>query len=106
MTTGDVHVGDVGTHYKGQIQDAGAAFDPTSAATKTLIFKTPAATLERDATVTQEGEGWFLTYTLVVPLDVDFHASPGLYKWQGRVVFADGQRYSTDIETYEVKGNL
>jgi len=106
-TTGDVHVGDVGTHYQAKIQDAGDPFDPSAATTATLIFKPPTgAVLERDATVTTDGTDWFLNYMLVEGTDDDFHSQAGWWKWQGYVAFADGQRYHTSVETYLVSANL
>jgi len=104
--TSDVHVGDVGTRYHVKIQDAGVAFDPTSATVKTLIFKTPAGVLEREATVVHVGSDWYLDYTTLDGIDDDFHARKGTYRLQGYVEFADGQRYSTNIETYVVERNL
>lgn len=111
-TTGDVHVGDVGTHYKAELQDAGAAFPEAADATiKKLYFQTRSGVVVRDAEITTEGTGaaqkWFLNYT-VVEEDVDegLHAAAGQYSWQGFVKFADGQRYSTNVETYVVAKNL
>ena len=107
MTTGDVRVGDIGTQYQAKIQDAGAPFDPTSASVAKLLFKPPrAAEFERAATITTDGTDWFLTYTLDDETDANFHAQPGLWRWQGYVEFPDGQRYHTNVETYVVEGNL
>jgi hypothetical protein len=106
-TTGDVHVGDVGTHYQATIQDAGVPFDPSTATTAKLIFKPPAAAaFERDATVTANGPDWSLNYVLVDGVDDDFHSEAGLWRWQGYVEFADGQRYHTSVDTYMVSANL
>lgn len=106
MTTGDVHVGDVGTTYKAKIQDNGVALDPTSAVTKVLVFQTPTGTVQRAASVLASGGEWYLTYTLTALADATFHARQGLYRWQGVITFADGQHYSTSIETYIVRDNL
>lgn len=110
-TTGDVHVGDVGTRYKGELQDVGVAFDPSLAGVKRLTFQTPTGVVHRDATVTTTGTGaaqkWFLEY-VVLPADVaaGIHKRQGTYRWQGLVEFPTGERYSTNIESYEVAGNL
>lgn len=107
-TVANVHVGDVGTRYKGKIQDNGVAFDPTLATVKKILFKGPGGTVERAATITTEGadaaQEWFLNYT-VVTADTDFHLK-GNYAWQGYVEFAGGERYHTNIETYTVDKNL
>lgn len=113
-TVGDVHVGDVGTLYKGEIQDAGAAFDVDAATIKLLIFKKPDdSVVEREATITDNGltgslKKWYLEYQLDagVPEDVTFHDQQGRYQWQGYVEFGDGQKYHTNIEVYPVKSNL
>jgi hypothetical protein len=103
-TTGSVHVGDIGTHYKARIQDNGAAFGDVALATEAvLLFQTPAGVLERDATITNEGADWFLNYVVV---DETFHARAGVYRWQGHVTFADGQTFHTSTESYRVEPNL
>lgn len=105
-TTGEVHVGDVGTTYKAVIQDAGAAFNPSTATSKNLIFRTPDGVLVREASVAFEDPNWVMTYTLVSSTDADFHAKAGVYRWQGLVMFAGGQRYHTNVESYRVDANL
>lgn len=105
-TTGEVHVGDVGTTYRAAIQDAGEAFNPTAATSKHLIFKTPAGVLVRDATVSFEEPNWVMSYTLVSPTDDAFHGRAGVYRWQGHVVFAGGQQFHTNVESYRVVANL
>lgn len=112
-TIGDVHVGDVGTRFKGEIQDAGSAFDPSSATSKLLIFKGPGVTtpLERTATITTTGSGasqkWYMEYVvLAADITAGLHARKGTWYWQGYVTFVGGQTYSTSIETYEVDPNL
>lgn len=105
-TVGDVHVGDIGTHYKAKTQDAGAPFDVSTATTKQLLFWTPSGALTRTATVTTDGTDWFLNYTLVSGTDDTFHEEAGVYSWQGYVVFADGQKYHTNVERYVVERNI
>jgi hypothetical protein len=105
-TTGTVHVGDIGTCYQATIQDAGAPFDVSAAISALLIFQTPAGVLQRNATVSQEGADWVLTYQLSAGVDDAFHATPGVYRWQGIVAFADGQTFHTTIESYRVERNL
>lgn len=105
-TTGDVQVGDVGTRYKARITDAGVAFDVSSATVAQLIWRPPAAAaIRRDATITQDGTDWFLEYVVGVD-EEDFHTRRGLWHWQGYVEFPDGQQYHTNIESYQVRGNL
>lgn len=107
MTTGDVHVGDVGTHYSAKIQDAGVPFDPTRATIAKLLWKPPLAPwFERNATITTDGTDWFLNYRLVLGTDDAFHSKPGLWRWEGFVEFPDGQHYFTNVETYPVQPNL
>jgi len=105
-TEGTVHVGDTWQTYKAKVQDDGVPFDMTTATTKTLIFWTPAGVLERAATVSQEGAEFYLSYALVPVTDAAFHARPGVYRWQGYLVFADGRAGKTNIESYIVLGNL
>ena len=57
-TTNDVHIGDVGTEFVGEVQDRGVAFNPTGATKSQLLFKTPAGILlTRDANITTTGAG-------------------------------------------------
>lgn len=106
-TLGSVQVGDVGTTYKAHLLNAGAEFDPSSADTLQLIFKTPKLTLTRSATVLLEDSQFFLTYT-VVAADVaaGLHAVTGTYLWQAYLHFPDGTRYHTNVESYVVKKNI
>lgn len=112
MTTiGDVHVGDIGTLYKAEIQDAGVAFDPSAATIKKLIWQTPGGVIERNATVTDNGltgasQKWYLEYQLESGVDDNFHQYQGKYKWQGYVEFSNGHQYHTNIEEYVVERNL
>lgn len=105
-TLGDVHVHDIGTHYQAKIQDAGAPFDPSIATTKQFYFWTPAGVLTRTASVTTDGTNWYLNYTVIPGTDDAFHAQAGVYQWQGRLVFPDGQVYWTNVESYVVQRNI
>ena len=106
-TTGDVHVGDVGTHYQAKIEDVGMPFDLTLVTEAKLLWQPPqAAVLERLATITRVGNDAFLNYSLLPGTDADFHAQAGVWRWQGYVLLSDGQRYHTNIESYRVEGNL
>lgn len=106
-TQGDVRVGDVGTHYQAKIEDVSMPFDPTLVTEAKLLWKPPqAASFERVATITRQGNDAFLNYSLVAGPDDDFHSKAGLWSWQGYVLLADGQRYHTSIETYLVGANL
>jgi hypothetical protein len=49
-TTGDIHVGDVGTRYLGKIL-GGLLYDLSQAINTKLIWKTPDGVVERAATV-------------------------------------------------------
>lgn len=108
----DVHVGDVGTQFKGELTDRGVAFNPAGYDTLTLVFKTPTGiVIAREATVTTEGAGasqkWFANYeTVAADIEAGLHAVRGTYYWQGEVTFPSGAKYSTDIQTYLVDSNL
>src|SRR6476661_9991439 len=107
-TTGDVHVGDVGTTYKARIVDDGTPFDPTTATVKKLIFKTPDGVVTRDAIVTSAAvdgvDQWYLLY-IVIAADITdgLHKTPGTYSWQGYLEFGTGEKYHTSVEQYFVK---
>ncbi len=111
-TINDVHVGDVGTEFVGEVQDRGVAFNPTGATKAQLVFKTPAGVvLTRDGTVTTTGAGasqkWFLSYTVVqADLDAGLHATRGTYYWQGYFEFSGGEKFHTAINSYLVDANL
>jgi len=102
-TIANVHVGDVGTLFKGKIQDIGVPFDPTLATVKIIVWKTPSGPVEKNASVTTDGVDWYLEYLTTDPA---FHAKKGKYSWQGHIEFAGGQKYSTNIEEYTVEKNL
>jgi hypothetical protein len=108
----DVHVGDVGTLYQGEIQDTGAAFDPTTATTKELSWKLPNGTvITRGATISTTGTGptqkWFLEYThQAADLVAGLHQYSGHHRWQGKVVFPSGQTYRTNVAEYFIAGNI
>ncbi len=112
-TVSDVHVGDVGTQYVAEIQDAGAAFDPSTAPITDLIFKGPGITgaLTRAATVTTTGTGgsqkWFLTYTSVAAdVAAGLNSKAGTYSWQGYIEYSADEKWHTNVETYPVLKNL
>lgn len=111
-TTGDVHVGDVGTLYKAKIQDGGVPFPDMAAATVGLItWKTPSGLMERDfgdgVTVTTDTVDYYLEYIMIESDIADgLHALKGNYSWQGYVEFPGGQKYHTNIETFTVEKNL
>jgi len=107
-TTADVHVGDIGTLYKAKVQDLGTPIDISTATVKKLIFKAPAGVVEKVATVIHPDADWYLTYTAVAA-DSNaggIHSKKGTVSWQGYVEFASGDRYHTNIETYEIEKNL
>jgi hypothetical protein len=107
-----IRVGDVGTTFKGELRDAGDAYDPSGASIKKLIFYTPNnVTIERNATVTSTGSGsttkWFLQYTVVAAdITAGLHAELGTYSWQGYIEYANGDIFHTTIENYKVSSNL
>jgi hypothetical protein len=103
---GDVHVGDIGTLFHLKIQDDGAPFDPTTATSTLLVCKTPLGLVERECEVVHVGAQWYLDYETVPVTDVTFHARKGTYSVQGFIEFANGKKYSTNIETYVVEKNL
>lgn len=113
----EVHVGDIGTKYKVRIQDENGDFDPSSAATKELIFKLPgyADPITVDATVESEGspaDVWYLAYTVPgsdfspgSPTD-NFHREPGKVKIQARLTYADGKVFTSDVQTKDDDGQV
>lgn len=111
MTTPcDVHVGDIGTRFQGELEDDGEPFDATLATVKTLTWKRPdGSVISRDATLTTEGvspdERWFLEY-VTLSSEPDFHALVGRYTWQGYVEFPDGKKFHTNTRAYIVSANL
>ena len=111
-TTNDVHIGDVGTEFVGEVQDRGVAFNPTGATKSQLLFKTPAGILlTRDANITTTGAGadqkWFLTYEVVqADSDAGLHVVRGRHYWQGYFEFAGGEKFHTAINSYLVDENL
>lgn len=106
----DVHVGDIGTLYKGRLTNSGVNIDPSGATVTQLIFYTPSGTVTKNATVTTTGSGtkqkWYLTYTvLAADTALGLHLLPGVYRWQGYVKFASGSEFYTDIQEYVVGSN-
>ena len=108
----EVHVGDIGTKYRVRVRDEGGDFDPSSAATKQLIFRMPGGiTLIKDATV-EVGSGsevgrYYLAYTVVAADGedgADFHAAPGIVVMQGYLAWADGKRYHSDKTSRDEDG--
>jgi hypothetical protein len=111
-TKADVHVGDVGTLYKAEIQDDGAAFpDLLSVSDAVIIWKTPSGLITRNIAqgveVTTASGKYYVQY-IILPADVTagIHAKKGTYKWQGYVEFPGNQKYHTNIEEYTVEKNL
>jgi hypothetical protein len=97
----EIHVGDKGTQYRVRITDAGAPFDPTTASTKSLIFRLPSGTVTKTATVSHVGDDYFLIYTVT---DATFHAVPGRFSLQAYLVFADGTTYHSSVQTLDADG--
>ena len=98
----EVHLGDIGTRYKARIKDAGAAFDPSDATTKQIIFKMPQGVLVKTATALQEGDDWFLVYDVT---ESTFHSAVGKVSLQAFLEFPDGTEYHSDIQTLDEDGN-
>lgn len=114
----EVHVGDIGTKYRVRIQDENGDFDPTSAATKELIFDLPGYDdpVIVDATVEDEGspaDTWYLSYTVPdedfgspgSPIE-QFHKEPGKVKIQARLTYADGKVFTSDVQTKDDDGQV
>jgi hypothetical protein len=93
----EIHIGDIGTQYRVRITDLAAPFDPTTAATKQLIFLMPdSSVVTRDALAEQVGDDWFLTYIVT---SGTFHAVAGDISVQAKLTYADGQVYHSNIQT-------
>lgn len=106
-----IHVGDIGTLFKGKIQDNGVPFNPNSATVKKLIFKLASGVaIERsspDVTVTTDGTDWYLEYTTTAAdIAAGINATAGQWQWQGFVEFILGNRYWTNVRSYTVSANL
>lgn len=108
----EVHVGDIGTTYRDEIQDNGVPFDFSDATARKFIFKVPTyGILIRDAELYTEGVGvdqkWYLQY-IVNEADVaaGLHLKSGKYQRQGYLEIPTGQRYHTTIVDYQVDKNL
>jgi hypothetical protein len=98
----DIHVGDVGTHFRRIIEDQDGAPLDCSAGTVSFIFKPP--TLAKlgaiEATPTDDGEDG--DYYIVAG---DIWSEAG--EWKGQVKVVDGAtvNYSNEFK-FTVKGNL
>jgi len=101
-TTPEVHVGNIGTIFRGTVRDAAGVVDISGASTLQLFFKKPnGQVLTRTATLTTTGTDGQLEYeTVAGDLDVS-----GVWQWQGYVVTSDGA-WKTDIKTEQVFPNL
>jgi hypothetical protein len=111
----DIHVGDVGTVYQVPCYDNDLSrvnFDPTSAATKQLIFSMPGAStpLARTAIAVQVTINavavWCLAYT-VVAADVvagQFHQQPGPVKLQGYLQYSAAQSWKSSVVATDQQG--
>jgi hypothetical protein len=102
---GEIHVGDVGTKYRVKCIDEGVNFDPSSAQSKKLIFKLPTGdVVERDATV--EGTGpWYLAYVITSADATSFHGQTGKIQIQGRVIYGNGDQFSSNIIKQDSDGD-
>lgn len=100
----DVHVGDIGTEFRGRLLDVATPYDPTLATSKTLRFSPPSGdVIEVDADVDHVGDDFFLRK---ITSDSTLAASEGIWKYQGRVVMPDGKTFTTSEVWYRVVGNL
>lgn len=110
-TLADVHVGDIGTLFKGRVLNKGVPFNPTSADTKKLVIVTPSGVrLERSATITTALVGsttnYYLEYeTLASDIDAGLHAVAGRYKWQAILTYSDGKVFRSQVESYVIDGD-
>lgn len=117
----EIHVGDVGTVYRVPCYDNDLTpvnFDPSSAATKQLIFKMPGTStpITRTATaaqVTINGASvWCLTYTVTAadvaayssPTVGGFHQSRGAVKMEAYVEFSSSQKWASSTVTTDQQG--
>ena len=103
-TNSDVHVGDIGTTFKGRVIDAGAPFDITTVVSAALRFDTPTGVIDVVPTVTTDGTNWYLEYRRIS--SDGLNAAKGKHRWQGTITFGDGSIYHTSIADYLVKDNL
>lgn len=109
-TVGDVHIGDIGTLFKGQVLDRGAPFNPTSASEKKIVVVTPNGTrFEFDATITTVAgtpTRYYMEYESTSTDIADgLHTQAGRHRWQGILRFSDGKVFRSQVESYVIDGD-
>ena len=105
MTLGqnEIRIGDIGTVFVATVKDGTTAVDISSASTKIMLFRKPRGkSISRAGAFVTDGTDGQLKYTVVAG-DL---SEKGIWEWQVRIVFPTGSQWSTDIEAFEVYGNL
>lgn len=102
MPSDEIHYNDIGTIFRGTIQDGSSVVDISGATTIQMLFNPPGgATRTKTATLTGDGTDGKMQYTTV---DGDLNVL-GVWQWQGQVVLPAGT-WRTDVKTFVVHSNL
>jgi len=102
MTVNEIHVGDIGTVFKGTVMDDTVAVDISGATTKQIILKKPSGEkLTKTAIFVTDGSDGQIAYTTISG-DLD---EPGGWEIQAKVILASGTWYS-DVGNFDVHPNL
>lgn len=102
MASDEIHVNDIGTVFRGTVQDGTSVVDISGATTIQILFKpSGAATRTKTAVLTGDGTDGQMQYTTV---DGDLNVD-GVWEWQGQVVLPAGT-WRTDVKTFVVHRNL
>jgi len=104
MTNTIIHVGDVGTVFELTITEQdGTVVDVSSVATKTIYFKKPnSAKIAATASFTTNGTDGKIKYASQTN-DIDM---AGLWKIQGYVEFASGDKFYSEVVSFTVRANI
>lgn len=98
-----IQQGAIGLEFDFAIVDtAGNPVDVTGATTLEIIVRQPAGTIQTWAATQVAGQTNRITYTTVsgnLP-------ESGIWQYQARVVFADGDDIRSSVETFRVEPNL
>lgn len=105
MAAEEVHIGDVGTLFRGTFKDAGTVVDissATAAASRQFYFQKPSGeVLTKTGTFTNDGTDGQLQYISIAG-DID---EAGTWQWQGYIALGSGHWYS-DVKKFDVHDNL
>lgn len=95
----------IGVAIIATIQEDGALVNVSTVTTKQLIFRKPdlvGTLVTKTASFTTNGSDGKIQYLT----EANFLDTPGVWKYQGYVVFPGGFDGRSDVQSFEVKDNL